>query len=440
MSFKKSHIIFFLSAIFLCLAACVEPFDFEELSAENVLVVEAVLTDFETKQTVLLSRVANLQNVNTKEDEVYNANTPFKPIDESRSNPEHNAKVQIVDDLGNVYIFSEVGTDGIYESQNMFGAVSGRTYQLQIIANGTDEYVSNFSGIIGKSQINKVYAERIINENEKEGMAIFVDGSDAKGISNYFRYTYEETYKIIAPNWSPRDLKIIRENIMILTGGSILYPEVELVTRSQEEQVCFKTEHSANINLISTIALNNANSERNLIRFIPRNNPILSHRYSILVKQYTQSTDAFSYYESLRNFTTSESVFSEVQPGFLEGNIKAINSDQLVVGYFDVVSISEKRIFFNYDDYFLGEDLPPYFFDFNCDRLLSPPLGNPYLDGPTELNCPQGLVPRLKLGLVDYVTINGSPAICEGPYFVTPSICGDCTILGSNVVPDFWTE
>lgn len=423
---------------------CIEPFEFETREADNVLVVEATITTVSQQQTIFLSRAANLGAVNVEELAVYNANTPYVPVDDSRANGENNAVVKIVDDQGNEFAFSEKeGDEGIYESDLVFAAQEGRGYQLQITTEANEMYESDFSSPIGNSIIQDIYAERTLNDFGEEGMAIYVDGSDSSNSSDYFRYTYEETYKIIAPNWTPLEFKIIRENQELQPDGSVRYPAVELVPRAQQEQVCYQSVSSTAINLVSTSSLETSSANRTLVRFISRDNAIISHRYSILVKQYLQSIDSYSYYQNLRNFTKSESVFSEVQPGFLQGNIKALTGDNIVIGFFDVASSAEKRLFFNYDDFFEGEELPPYFFDFNCDRLLSPCIGDPSIDGPKPpppIRCPQSLVPRIKLGLVEFTGVNDSPSDCEGPFYVTPSICGDCTILGSNIVPEFWEE
>lgn len=435
------NIFFLILIIFSTTYGCVEPFEFEVRTAENVLVVEATINTLNQRQAIFLSRAANLNDVNVQEIPSYSPNTPFKPVIDTRINPENNASVIIVDDLGNEFIFTEEdGGEGIYVSNIEFAAQQDRSYQLQITTVNNEFYESDSSSPIGSSEIQEVYAERIENDLGEEGMAIYVNGSDLNNASDYFRYTYEETYKIIAPNWTPVEFKVVRELQETLIDGTILYPEVEFVSRPDEEQVCYRTENSNEINLVSTNSLQTSNTENVLVRFISRNDPIISHRYSILIKQYLQSIDSYSYYQNLRNFTKSESVFSEVQPGFLEGNIRAVGNDNLVIGYFDVSSVAEQRLFFNYEDYFPGEDLPPYFFDFNCDRLISPRLENPNLDGPPDLNCPQSLVPRIKLELVEYVAPNPSPLLCEGPYNVTPRICGDCTVLGSNVKPDFWIE
>lgn len=431
-----------LITILLFSASCVEPFEFEVRTAENILVVEAIISDELIKQQVVLSRASNLKEIISYTNQ-FIVGLPFRPVEKSTLNPERNANVVVIDNQGNVFSFSETA-EGIYESDIVFAALQGVSYQLQITTAVNENYESAMIGPVGISQIDNLYAERTTNASGDEGMAIYLDGSDATGITDYFRYTYEETYKIVAPNWTSREFEIIREQVEFEIDGTPLYPAVNLLERSQEEQVCYKTTASDNINLVSTTILDKPVVERNSIRFINRKDNIMSHRYSILVKQYLQSNESYGYYQNLENFTKNESVFSEIQPGFLEGNIKAIDEEKVVIGYFDVASVSEKRLFFNYVDFFPGEDLPPrYFFDVNCDRLVSPIIGDPELDGPPPpfpFSCPQGLISQIKLGLISHVSDNGDPDVCEGPYWVTPSICGDCTVIGTNIVPDFWEE
>ena len=43
------------------------------------------------------------------------------------------------------------------------------------------------------------------------------------------------------------------------------------------------------------------------------------------------------------------------------------NPDDKVIGYFDVASVTSKRIFFNYIDLFPNESLPPYYTE--CERI-----------------------------------------------------------------------
>jgi len=167
-----------------------------------------------------------------------------------------------------------------------------------------------------------------------------------------------------------------------------------------------------------------------MVHFINRNNYIISHRYSILVRQLVQSNTAFRFYETLGEFSSSESLFSETQPGFLEGNVFSMqDEDEKVLGFFDVASVTEQRIFFNYTDFYPDEPLPPYLSP--CDETALP-LANQ--DGSCFLQA------VLERNAIRFVRDNNNSTAFEGPFFTVPRICGDCTVLGAVEVPDFWTE
>ncbi len=436
---RRRYCVFFL----ILMSACIEPFDIgpEIEDSGSILVVEATLTNEMKKHQIILSRtipVGTDSIVNFDAEVRFVPSIRFDSVVPTFVVYERNANVIITNGTGHKFLFFEV-SPGTYESTETFQAEENMDYTLDITTSSGENYRSTAMSISGRSQLDSVYSQRTINSNGEEGMAIYVDGSDPNGTSNHFRYEYEETYKIIAPKWTPYEFEILND-------GSVMgeVPAVQLVPRVREEQVCYNTVSSSDIIVENTSNLGMPDVQNKLVRFITRDNPIISHRYSILVKQYSQSLEAFDYYQTLGSFASSENVFSQVQPGFIEGNVDAINHNNMVLGFFDVVAVDQKRLFFNYADFFPGEPLPPYFQNFDCERLLSPKLGDPERDGPSPPppgQCPQPLIPRLKLELVEYYLDNSIPPdVCEGPYFVTPRICGDCTILGSNVPPDFWTE
>ncbi len=425
----------------MCVSGCIEPFEFETRDAEGVLVVQATITDVLKKQVVVLSRTADLANVNIDARDTLDVRRPFVPTVKERVNPENGAMVKLLDDQGNMFEFVNSG-DGVYESVAEFALVQNVEYQLRIETLNNEIYESEFEALAGKSNINDVYAERNLNENGEEGITIFADGSDSDGNSDYFRYEYEETYKIIAPNYTGLELEIIREERVDINDSTILWPDVKLASITEERQVCYNSDSSVNINLANTNALASSVLEGHVVRFINRDNAILSHRYSILLRQYVINGETYNYYQNLSNFAQSESVFSEIQPGFLEGNLKRTDiQDGSVIGYFEVASVVQQRLFFNYEDFFPDEELPPYFGNTNCERMIVPTLGNPERDGPQPPWCPApSLIRRIKSREISYIGINVDPGECEGPYLMTAGICGDCTILGSNVKPDFWID
>lgn len=426
--------------LLLALSSCIEPFDFETRDARGILVVQATMTDRVDTKFVILTRASDLANVNIEIDSL-DVRQSFTPTTNARLNPEEGATVTLVSDQGLEYGFDDQG-NGLYESTEAFALAHDQEYQLRILTANQETYTSSFEALAGKSRIDDLRAERKANENGEDGVTIFADGSDTSNSSDYFRYDYVETYKLIAPTYSGLEVEIIREEREIVNDTILLWPDVKLATRKEEERVCYNTDRSVSLNLANTNTLSSSVLKGHVVRFIKSDNTILSHRYSLLLNQYIINSGAYNYYQNLSNFAQSESVFSEIQPGFLEGNIQRTDvEDGLVIGYFEVASIDSKRVFFDYVDFFPNEPLPPYFGNTNCDRLIAPALGNPEKDGPQPLGCPEpSLIRRVKAEEINYYAINEDPGECEGPYLMTPSICGDCTILGSNVKPDFWID
>lgn len=424
-------------------------------SLEGTLIVEANITNITKRQRVFLSRMQEVESdstVNVEEDRLFIANTGVPTPNGLGPTFETRAIVEVIDDSGNTYEFTEVAP-GTYESIEDFSTLANMGYTLHVNTSDSQEYTSKTMVAQSfQSSIDNIYAERMVNGSGVEGMGIFVDASFSNGNSRLLRYTYEETYKIIAPQWTSREFEIIREETEFVlnprTGevAEVLYPDVRLVPREREEQVCFKTDFSNQEILVNANTLETNVSRRNLVRFIGKDNPIISHRYSILVKQLLVSAESFEFYERLRAFSQSESLFSQVQPGSLEGNVFDVDGDSQVIGYFDVSNEVSERLYFNYVDFFPGEPLPRYFGVIDCDieSVLAPPLYNPERDGPLPLDecgSPRPLIDYLNFGVVEFFLSNSDPPpICEGPYIVVNTICGDCNIVGSNVVPEFWTD
>lgn len=435
--------------------ACVEPFDatsdiFSDTSMVGTLVVEANITDVEAIQKVFLSRMQRVESdstVNVEEQRLFNVHTPI--IIERGLEPEfeNGASVEIRTDNGTIYPFEET-EDGTYESITPFRAMSNSSYQLYVTTANGEEYTSEPMMLPQTSNIDNIYAERMTSDAGVDGVGIFVDASFSPDGAKLFRYAYEETYKIIAPYWTPYEFEIIRDQTEFVYDdlGNVvetLYPDVQLVPRAREERVCYRTDFSAGEVLLNGNVLNGNRAERTMVRFIATDNPIISHRYSILVRQRGVSRTAFDFYERLAAFSQSQSLFSQVQPGSLEGNVYNIDGDVPVIGFFDVSSEVSQRLYFNFEDLFPDEPLPPYFGTINCENPIAPILGNPERDGPTppEENQCSTLMDPIKQGLVEFYLDNSDPpGECEGPYLVVPTICADCNVVGSNVKPDFWID
>ena len=396
----------FLISCILLLVNCIDPFEIEATEFKSALVIEGTITDQEEIQRIMVSRTF--------------------PLDTVLMTGLSSVNVNVLDSNGGVYAFSET-SPGDYRSNTPFAATAGLTYTLKVETSDGNSYTSEETAVPAKTNIDNLYADRDFKDDgAEEGMFIYIDSYDATGQSKYYRYEYEETYKIIAPNWSASDAYIV---------SPLPNPEVAIRAKTKEERVAYNTVASNTIIQENTTELGEDRVNKFPVRFINRENFILSHRYSILVRQFVQSRAAFSYYETLELLSRTESIFSQRQSGFLEGNIKSdTNAEDDVVGFFQVSTVSEKRLFFNYTDFFEGESLPKYPVD--C-TLVSPPIINEAGASP--------LLVAIELETLKYVEeynqeTNPNNLSEFGPFLMVAAPCGNSTFYGSNIVPDFWVE
>ncbi len=383
------------------IVSCVEEIDVdEEFKFEDVIVIEATLTDEKKTQEFLLSRT-------------YEFDTKG-PI------PEQNAEVRVVVNDGQSILFIE-DSPGVYKSENEFAAESGVDYQLIVTTNEGRTYQSPIVQLTNSVPIERLTAERQVNSIGNEIMAILVDSNDPTRQANYYRYEYEESYKIIAPDWTRQDFVVYRPDS--------ISPDA---IRPLEEKTCYNTVNSNSIIITSTTNLSEDRVSGFSVRNISADDPVISHRYSILVKQYVQSLEAYTYYEILNQLSGSDNTLSQIQPGFISSNIRSTEDrNEKVLGFFQVSAVTEKRLYFNYEDFFPGEPLPPYFIE--CGRA-APPI----VTQAVPPNYP--LFDAIQANLVKFLEENMNQGQLQGPYITVPRACGDCTALGTSEPPEFWEE
>lgn len=372
--------------------SCVEPYEIETQTFKNMLVVEAAITNEFDFQEIKLSRTV--------------------PLEEQVIVWETNADVKIVDDAQNSYIFKEA-TPGHYVSISKFAAQPNREYHLEIETNSGKSYVSEPTMLIQGAQIDGLKAIRTKNPQGDDGVALVLDSN---GNSSYYRYEYEESYKIVSRYQVSQDL---------------VYEDSSpaLAPKTKEEYICYGTDASNNIILSSTNSLTENKLSNFLVRFIETGNPKISHRYSILVKQYAIGSEAYTFYQTIKDLSVSESLFSQSQPGFIDGNIYAVNNpEEMVIGFFSISDVATKRIFFNFSDFYQD---PRFQTTFSGDCLPIRPtikfLGN-YINSD-----------NFKFWRVSAPPPGNYP-FPPSMYELVPAGCVDCTVYGSNKVPEFWIE
>jgi hypothetical protein len=385
---KNIIIIIGLLLLLLPIKSCVEEFSPGTLSFEDAIVIEATITNELKHQKILISRTFRL---------------------EEKFGSEPNALVQV--SSGNeTFIFSE-SKSGEYLSDIQFKAEPNKEYILSITTSDGKKYTSKKVQLTeSTSTIENVYARREFDTGGIEGIGIYVDSFDDTGNSTYYAYEHEETYQIIAQFWNPWELEIVSE----------APPDLLIVEGTEEGRICYSKTNLSNGRLLtSTKQLSEDRVSEFLVKFIPLDDIALSSRYSLLVKQFTQSELGFEFTKTLNEFSSVESLLSQIQTGFVNGNISG-SEDELVVGFFEVSAVTEKRLFFNRREFM--ED--SFFWGTECN------INSYSIDE---------VISRVRANTVKFVSQrnleNG-----EVVYDVVQRYCGDCTRLGSSIRPDFWED
>ena len=172
--------------ITIFVSSCTEPYALQSTNGNSALVVEATITNELKHQEIKLTRTYSL--------------------DETGPTFEEGAIIKVISDSGLVYNFEEDGDK--YVSTDPFQAVAGEAYRLSIQTANGKNYLSDLQTLTTVNQIESVTATAT-TENGVSGVQIAVNNFDPTNTSKYYRYTYEETYKVIVPYWSANNIRIL---------------------------------------------------------------------------------------------------------------------------------------------------------------------------------------------------------------------------------------
>ncbi len=192
MKIKRVIVPVFLFVAF-SLLTCIDPYNPQIDNYQNLLVVDALITDENSSYFIRLSRTTE---------------TPRETPDAVTG-----AQVSVTDNLGNSGVFTEI-LAGLYKSDSTeFTGSPGRAYTLHVRTAEGKEYESDPSTLYGGRDIDTVtYAsDRVTRDDGEvaEGLRIYADSKGATD-SRYFRYKYEEWWKFSIP--FPKGYVYINQN------------------------------------------------------------------------------------------------------------------------------------------------------------------------------------------------------------------------------------
>ena len=401
---KKLYILIPVLFIFI---GCTEPYELSsEVETEDLLVVEAQITNKLKPQIIRITKTFSLEEI-----------APALVT---------SAEVFVEDDAGNVYEFHYDEELEVYISNSPFQAVADRLYQLKI---NTEDgaYISTEEKLTTDTELLSLNAERKVIDGV-EGIEITANSFDPSATSKYYRYTYEETFKVVAPYYNPLKLTYVDNPEYPSPYGEV--PQYILTTTITDEYkgTCYPTRESEDIVLYSTTALAQDNVVDFPVRFVPRESGLISYGYSIEVTQYVETFESYSFYATLDKFSQDGSVFSPNQPGFISGNLSSVeNPEEKVIGFFSVVSESSERIFVDHEEFF-SDGYRPYIYD--CEIQVFP-YASP---DPAGSISPETFIEIVNSNAFILYEDDGTN------YNMVIPPCGDCSSFASPEPPEYWEE
>ena len=372
---KVLRLFIFLLLMFLT-GNCITPFFPETEEEMDMLVVSGMITDQYGINTVRLTRSVPLERQNIER-------------------PYRNCSLIIKDDLDNEFNLTE-NKPGLYETDpEQFKGEVGRKYKLIINNNRPGEnnhiYESPFIELIQVPSIDSVYYAKV-DEDSHFGIVnacqIYLDTQDALNKCRNFRWDFTETW------------------------------EFHLPYDSVKHRICWITQNSQYIRIKSTSLMSESRIIGFPLYYIPPYSDRFGVKYSILVNQYSISSQEYDYWQKVQNMAENVGNLYDVVPMSIAGNMYCTDdSTEMVLGYFSVSSVTSKRIFIK--DNFEG-------------------LTDRYSD------CPYKKVYRLEdvqgLGSIYWIIDHQWDGPSEYWLLTRFEDCADCRLRGTDVEPSFWHE
>lgn len=301
-------------------------------------------------------------------------------------------------------------SQGTYTSNNLVLNPAKR-YRLQINTATGKEYASDFSPAKTTPPIDNIAWQAVNN-----GLNIYVNSHDDTNTTQYYRWEYDETWEITPPYTSSIEYRNGR-----IQDITVPYP-----------RICWASAKSADIKISTTTRLSRDVVSNFLVRSFPTTAFQFNTTYSILVKQYAQTSDEYMYWELLKKNTENIGTLFDPLPAQLTGNIHCLDDEtELALGFVGVHSVAEKRIFIR------RSELPRTWFVQTGYESCLPP-DTVFLFKPA----PQPPVAQVLQGAFsgpNYLPISGlsENGVVIG-YLAKARDCIDCRTRGTSVKPSFW--
>lgn len=398
---KRKTVVYVLAAFII--VGCKKPYNPPAInSAKSYLVVEGVLNSGPDSTIIKLSHTVNLS-----------AKTTYNPV--------LGGTVTIESDQNNVYPLQEIG-GGKYAIPAL-NLDSTRKYRLRMLVSG-EQYLSDFVPVVNTPPIDSISYD--IKGN---GMQINVSAHDPKNNTHYYRWDYQETWIFHSNYYSG----------YVSNGDTV----IERQLPANQVYQCWGNDTSSNIVLGSSSALSRDVISNNPVTFVSSTSEKIGTKYSILVRQYALTGEAYNFWKNLKSSSEQLGGIFDPQPTEIASNIHSVsNPSEPVIGYLSAGRVTSKRIFIT-NTQLPGWVPAPVYPNCALDSLyldFKPPSATVGVNQENEyFNANKGAGKNYQFIPVQAILviqrIGGAKIV--GHTGSTPE-CVDCTLRGTNKKPAFW--
>jgi hypothetical protein len=374
-----------LLLIIIIIAGCRKPYAPPAISTPaGYLVVEGIINPGPDSTIIKLSRTVNVSS-----------KTTAKTVT--------GAVLTVESDQNGSYSLTDKG-NGYYISTGL-NLNTANKYRLRIKTSDGKVYLSDFETVLITPAIDSVGFN--ITATPKTGIQVYANTHDATNQIHYFRWDYDEAWRFYTKYTSN-----------YISNGFTLIPR----TPDQQITFCYTNDVSDNFVLGSSAKLMQDIIYQNPITFIPSTSEKIENRYSILLREYALTSNAYTFYTNLKKNTEQLGSIFDAEPSEIPGNIHCVaNPSEPVIGYLGVSTVSSKRVFISNAQ--LPRWVPDYPYGCNLDTAKV---------GPGQIYHSLIADPEI------FLATDGFPTFSPSLYLYTSRACADCTIRGSKTPPPFW--
>ena len=401
--------------VMMAIAGCRKPYQPPEIATQgSYLVVEGMINSGTDSTFIKLSKTVPL-------------------LAKTTVNAVLNASVTVESSGGASYALVSAGS-GKYKCGGL-NLDSTVKYRLRIKTAEGGEYVSDFVPVVNAPPIDTVS-----HAVQNKGIQFYVSTHAPQNSARYYRWAYQETWVYHSKYYS-----FFKSN-----GDTVI--DRNLVT--DQVYQCWRSDTASTIFLGSSSGLSKNVVNNQPLGFVPSNSEKLdgsqsiideqfaptTTAYSMLVKQYALTADAYTFWQNLKKNTEQLGSIFDAQPSQFGGNIHSVtNPAEQVIGYISAGTVSSKRIFIK------NQEIPAAWLPTNPgDKCVLDSLYLHYLAPGATVAVNQEN---------EYFNINR-----QGKYFTqqipvavlinkysqvightgSSPDCVDCTLRGTNKQPAFW--